>query len=161
MADPKPAVAADVPPRTRRSLYPEPYNTRMAGRDKQVLGDLFGLKNFGINRTTLHPGGISALRHWHTKQDEFVYILSGTATLVMDGGETLLHAGMCMGFRAGDANAHQLANRGTGDVVYLEIGDRSTGDGVTYPDDDIQAVMGANGQWAFTHKDGSPFKEGP
>lgn len=156
-ADPKPVVAADVPPRTRRSLYPEPYYSRMAGRDKQVLGDLFGLKNFGVNRATIKPGGISALRHWHTRQDEFVYILAGTATLVMDGGETLLRAGMCVGFRAGEANGHMLANRGTEDVVYLEVGDRTAGDSATYPDDDIQAVMGAGGQWQFLRKDGSGF----
>ena len=74
--------------RVKRSTYPEPYYSRMAGRDKQVLGDLFGLKNFGVNRTTIRPGGTSALRHWHTRQDEFVYILSGTATLVMDGGKS-------------------------------------------------------------------------
>lgn len=157
MPDPRPVVAAEVPPRTKRSLYPEPYYARMAGRDKQVLGDLFGLKNFGVNRTTIRPGGTSALRHWHTRQDEFVYILSGTATLVMDGGETPLRAGMCVGFRGGDPNGHLLANRGAEDVVYLEIGDRTTGDAVTYPDDDLQAVMGADGQWKFLHKDGSPF----
>jgi uncharacterized cupin superfamily protein len=129
----------------------------MAGRDKQTLGDLFGLQNFGVNRTTLRPGGISALRHWHTRQDEFVYVLSGTAMLVMDGGETPLHAGMCVGFKAGEANGHLLANRGTEDVVYLEIGDRTAGDAVTYPDDDIQAVLTPAGQWQFLRKDGSEF----
>jgi len=154
---PTPLVAADVPPRVKRSLYPEPYYSRMAGRDKQVLGDLFGLKNFGVNRTTIRPGGVSALRHWHTRQDEFVYVLAGTATLVMEGTETPIHAGMCMGFKAGDPNGHQLANRGTIDVVYLEIGDRSLGDGVTYPDDDIQAAMNADGTWKFLRKDGNSF----
>lgn len=157
-ADPKPVVAAEVPVRAKRSTYPEPYYSRMAGRDKQVLGDLFGLKNFGVNRATIRPGGISALRHWHAKQDEFIYILAGTATLVMDGGETPLRAGMCVGFRGGAANGHMLANRGAEDVVYLEIGDRSPGDGVTYPDDDIQARMGADGQWTFLRKDGSEFQ---
>jgi len=154
--DPKPAIAAEVPPRVKRSLYPEPYYSRMAGRDKQTLGDLFGLKNFGVNRATIRPGGTSALRHWHTRQDEFVYILSGTATLVMDGGETPLRAGMCVGFRAGEANGHMLANRGAEDVVYLEVGDRTAGDVVTYPDDDIQAVM-VDGQRKFLRKDGSAF----
>ena len=157
MAEAKPVVAAEVPPRAKRSGYPEPYYSRMGGRDKQVLGDLFGLKNFGVNRTTIRPGGASALRHWHTRQDEFVYVLAGTATLVMDGGEMPLHAGMCVGFRAGERNGHMLVNRGTVDVVYLEIGDRTPGDAVTYPDDDIQAAQGPDGQWQFTRKDGSAF----
>jgi len=154
---PKPIAAADVPPRARRSLYPEPYFSRMAGREKQALGDFFGLKNFGVNRTVIKPGGSSALRHWHTKQDEFVYIVSGTATLVMNNGETTLGAGMCMGFPAGHADGHMLVNRGDVDMVYLEIGDRTPGDAATYPDDDIQAVMNADGQWTFLHKDGRPF----
>ena len=153
----KPVVAADAPPRAKRSLYPEPYYSRMAGREKQTLGDLFGLTNFGVNRTTIRPGGTSALRHWHTKQDEFVYIVSGTATLVTDEGETSMPAGTCMGFKAGTANGHMLANRGDVDMVYLEIGDRTPGDAVTYPDDDIQAAMNADGQWVYSHKDGRPF----
>ena len=157
MNRPKPVVAADAPPRAKRSLYPEPYASRMAAREKQTLGDLFGLTNFGVNRTTIRPGGTSALRHWHTKQDEFVYIVSGTATLVMDEGETPMPAGTCMGFKAGTPNGHLLANRGTTEVVYLEIGDRTAGDAVTYPDDDIQAVLGAGGKWTFLHKDGRPF----
>lgn len=156
-ASPRPVVAAEVPPRATRSTYPEPYYSRMTGREKQTLGDLFGLKNFGVNRATIKPGGVSALRHWHTMQDEFVYILSGTATLVTEGSVTTLQAGMCVGFRAGDPNGHQLANRGKTDVVYLEIGDRSGGDFVTYPDDDIQCLPKADGTHQYLRKNGTPF----
>ena len=94
-------LAAEAPPRLFRTNYPEPFASRMAGRDKRPLGDLFGLTNFGVNITRLAPGGSSALRHAHTKQDEFVYILEGRATLVTDAGRTPLEPGMCAGFKAG------------------------------------------------------------
>jgi uncharacterized cupin superfamily protein len=154
---PRAVAASDVPPRAKRTDYPEPFASRVAGRDKQVLGDLFGLENFGVNRTTLKPGAISALRHWHTRQDEFIYVLSGTPTLVVEGTEMLLTPGMCVGFKAGQPDGHHLVNRSSTDVVYLEVGDRSPGDGVTYPDDDIQGVAGPDGQYEFRHKDGSSF----
>lgn len=149
--------AAEAPPKAKQSNYPEPFATRVAGRFKRPLGDLFGLKNFGVNLTRLAPGAVSAVRHAHATQDEFIYILEGAAVLVTDVGETPLAPGMCAGFRAGSGDAHQLANRGTADVVYLEIGDRSAGDRVVYPDDDLQAQLNAAGQWVFTHKDGSPY----
>lgn len=150
-------VAADAAPRTKRSNYPEPFFSRMAGREKRPLGDPFGLVNFGVNLTRLAPGAVSALRHAHSKQDEFVYILSGTATLRTDAGETTLSPGMCAGFRAGTGDAHHLVNRTDRDVVYLEVGDRTAGDGATYPDDDIQAVLNDDRTWRFTHKDGTPY----
>ena len=149
--------AADVPPKARQTNYPEPFATRVAGRRKCSLGDLFGLKNFGVNLTRLAPGAISALRHAHTAQDEFIYILQGTPVLITDAGETPLEPGLCAGFRAGAGDAHHLVNRSAEDVVYLEIGDRSAGDRATYPDDDLQAVMTGVGQWVFTHKDGSRY----
>lgn len=149
-------IAKSAPPRLRASAYPEPFAARVAGRTKQPLGNLFGLVNFGINRTTLAPGAISALRHRHTRQDEFVYIIEGTPTLVTDEGEMQLAPGMCAGFPAG-GTAHMLENRSNGDVVYLEVGDRTPGDSATYPDDDLVAAMDDNGQWRFTHKDGSPY----
>lgn len=152
-----PLVATEVPPRAKRSNYPEPFASRVAGRHKQALGDAFGLTNFGVNRTTLKPGAMSALRHWHTRQDEFIYVLSGRPTLVMNSGETMLEPGMCMGFKAGDDDGHHLVNRTSVDVVYLEVGDRIAGDSGVYPDDDLQAVMGADGKWLFQHKDGSPY----
>jgi uncharacterized cupin superfamily protein len=148
-------VAAEAPPRPFRTNYPEPFASRMAGRDKRPLGDLFGLTNFGVNLTRLNPGGSSALRHAHTKQDEFVYILEGRPTLVTDAGRTALEPGMCAGFKAA-GDAHCLVNETDRDVVYLEIGDRTPGDTVDYPDDDI-AVVTIDGQRRAAHKDGTPY----
>lgn len=149
-------LAIEVAAPARRSNYPEPFASRMAGRIKRRLGDVFGLRNFGVNLTRLAPGGISALRHSHSKQDEFVYVLEGTPTLVTDEGESELGPGWCAGFRAGGAS-HQLVNRTASDVVYLEVGDRTAGDQGTYPVDDLKAVLGPDGKWAFTRKDGTPY----
>ena len=149
--------ASEAPPRAKSSNYPEPFFSRMARREKRPLGDLFGLTNFGVNLTRLAPGGESALRHAHSRQDEFVYILEGNPTLITDAGETSLEPGMCAGFKAGTGDAHHLVNRTRSDVVYIEVGDRATGDEGRYPDDDIQAVLGADGKWRFTRKDGSPY----
>jgi uncharacterized cupin superfamily protein len=149
-------IAADAPPRAFRTNYPEPFASRMAGRDKRPLGDLFGLANVGVNLTRLAPGGSSALRHAHTKQDEFVYILEGRPTLVTNAGRTALKAGMCAGFKAGTGDAHHLVNETEDDVVYLEIGDRTAGDAVGYPDDDL-AVVTIDGRRQMAHKDGTPY----
>ena len=151
------AVAAmDVPVRTRPSVYPEPFATQMAGRLKRVLGDLFGLQNFGVNLVTLQPGAVSSLRHYHTLQDEFIYVLSGHPTLHTDEGLTQLEPGMCAGFRAGAGNGHRLLNATNEDAVYLEVGDRSRGDEGAYPDDDIKALR-VDGSWVFVHRDGTPY----
>lgn len=150
-------VALDAAPRARASNYPQPFAARVAGRDKRPLGDVFGLSNFGVNLTRLRPGSSSALRHAHAKQDEFVYILSGNPLLIDDRGESQLAPGMCAGFKAGTANAHHLVNRTENDVVYLEIGDRTPGDSVTYPDDDLMAGLGPEGAWQFMHKDGTKY----
>lgn len=150
-------AATSAPPRTKPSNYPEPFFSRMAKRVKRPLGDLFGLTNFGVNLTTLLPGGESALRHAHTRQDEFIYILEGTPTLVTDAGETLLQPGMCAGFKAATGDGHHLVNRSDRDVLYLELGDRTAGDGASYPDDDIQAALDGTGQWVFTHKNGRAY----
>ena len=148
--------AASAPPRTKPSNYPEPFFSRMGKREKRPLGDLFGVKNFGVNLTRLTPGGESALLHRHSKQDEFVYILAGNPTLVTDRGEVALAPGMCAGFTAGGI-AHQLVNRTERDVVYLEIGDRTPGDEGTYPADDLKAALGPDGRWQFAHRDGRPY----
>jgi uncharacterized cupin superfamily protein len=148
--------AEDAPARAKRSNYPEPFFSRMAGRDKRPLGDVFGLKTFGVNLTRLSPGGESALLHRHTKQDEFIFILEGAPTLVTDRGEVLLAPGMCAGFPA-QGVAHQLVNRSDADVVYLEMGDRGSGDGADYPRDDIKAAADDAGGWSFVHKDGRPY----
>lgn len=149
-------IAADAAPRTKPSNYPEPFASRMAGRIKRPLGDLFGLRNFGVNLTTLAPGTMSALHHRHSRQDEFIYVLEGEPTLITDAGETLLKPGMCAGFPAGGM-AHHLENRTTRNVVILEMGDRTANDEVSYPDNDIQAVVDTDGQWRFHHKDGAPY----
>lgn len=148
--------AADAAPRTKPSTYPEPFFSRMLKREKRPLGDLFGLKNFGVNLTRLHPGGESALLHRHSKQDEFVYVVEGEPTLVTDTEEVQLSPGMCAGFPA-EGIAHQLVNRTDRDVVYLEIGDRTPGDEGFYPRDDLKAAQDAGGGWVFTHKDGRPY----
>ena len=148
--------AAKVPPRTKATSYPEPFATRMKGREKRVLGDLFGLKNFGVNLTTLQPGGESSILHRHTKQDEFIYVLEGTPTLVTDKGEFTLGPGMCAGFPA-NGIAHQLVNRTEAPVTYLEIGDRTPGDQGQYPCDDLVASQDADGRWAYRHKDGRSY----
>ena len=128
----------------------------MLKREKRPLGDLFGLRNFGVNLTRIAPGGESALLHRHSRQDELIYVLEGEPTLVTDRGEMVLKPGMCAGFAASGAG-HQLVNRTDRDAVYLEIGDRSVGDDVSYPTDDIQAVLGPDGNWKFAHKDGTPY----
>jgi len=150
-------TAADVAPRKTKSTYPEKFASRLGDRVKRPLGDPFGLTIFGVNLTTLPPGAMSALRHAHTRQDEFVYILEGAPTLITDGGETQLKPGMCAGFKCGTGDAHHLVNRGSSDVVYLEIGDRTLGDGADYPDDDIVAIKTADGTRKFTRKDGTPY----
>lgn len=159
MAEANPPIAIralDAPPRTRKSVYPEPFASLMEGRVKQPLGDLFGLANFGVNLVRLAPGGASALRHAHTKQDEFIYVVSGHPTLQTDEGRTPLAPGMCAGFKAGTGNGHRLVNESGEEAVYLEVGDRTPGDAVTYPDDDLKGDF-IDGQWHFTHKDGTPY----
>ena len=148
--------AREAAARAKASNYPEPFASRVRGRVKRPLGDLFGLTNFGVNLTELAPGAESALLHRHSRQDEFVYILEGTPTLVTDQGEELLHPGMCAGFPAGGV-AHHLVNRSDKPVRYLEIGDRTKGDEGSYPMDDLAAVMGPDGKWAFTRKDGTAY----
>lgn len=149
-------IADEVAVRSKPSVYPEPFAARMAGREKRVLGDLFGLSNFGVNLTRLAPNAVSALRHAHTKQDEFIYVLQGHPTLQTDEGRTRLSPGMCAGFKAGTGNGHCLLNETHEEVVYLEIGDRTPGDTATYPDDDLKASL-VDGRWQFAHKDDTPY----
>ena len=148
--------ATEAPPRKVLSFYPEPFASRMKGRDRRTLGELFGLKNFGVNITRLAPKAMSALRHSHLKQDEFVYILEGRPTLVTNEGKTQLEPGMCAGFRRGTGNAHHLVNESDADVLYLEIGDRTPGEEVIYPDDDLKLV-GKDGSRTYVHQDGTPY----
>ena len=144
-------------PETSSTGYPEPYKSRVAGRHRRRLGDHAGLKNFGVNLTRLDPGAESSMRHWHAKQDEFVYVVEGEITLVTDAGRQKLGPGMAAGCPAGKADAHQLVNETDRPVDYLEIGDRTPDDSASYPDVDL-AVRMVEGKWVFTRKDGSPFK---
>jgi uncharacterized cupin superfamily protein len=150
-------TATEVPPRSKPSVYPEPFASRMVGREKRQLGDLFGLTNFGVNLTRLAPSAVSALRHAHTWQDEFIYILKGHPTLHTDEGRTQLCPGMCAGFKAGTGNGHRLVNETAEEVAYLEVGDRTPGDEGSYPDDDLKALL-VEGKWKFVHKDGTPYE---
>jgi uncharacterized cupin superfamily protein len=149
-------TASKAPTRDRLTSYPAPFAVRMAGREKRPLGDCFGLTNFGVNLTRLAPHAESALRHAHSRQDEFVYILQGRPTLHTDEGRTQLTPGMCAGFRAGVGNAHRLINDTGEDVVFLEVGDRTPADTCSYPDDDLKATL-VDGNWTFTHADGTPY----
>jgi uncharacterized cupin superfamily protein len=143
-------------PETSGSSYPEVFKSIVAGRYKKRLGNIVGLKNFGVNLVRLEPGSASSVRHWHTKQDEFVYVIEGEITLVTNAGEQVLTPGNAAGFPAGEANGHHLINRSDRDAIYLEIGDRTPDDTVTYPDDDLCAEMGSQG-WQFTHKNGENY----
>ena len=153
----KPIRGTEVESRKGQTLYPEPFAQVVAGRTKRKLGDLFGLTNFGVNLTHLEPGAASALFHWHELQDEFVFVLEGTATVVFGDEAFELSAGDCMGFKAGTGIAHQVVNRSDAPVSYLEIGDRSPGESGGYPNDDLAAKLGPDGSWVFAHKDGTPY----
>ena len=146
---------ADVPEK-RGSIYPEPFRSRMGDRMKRRLGDACGLTRFGVNLVTLGPGGQSALRHWHTLEDEFVYVLTGELVLVTNGGEQTLRPGMCAGYPGGKKDGHHFLNRSTAPATYLEIGDRTEGDNAFYPDDDLMWVEDENGTFA-AHKDGRRY----
>ncbi|HEY3847980.1 MAG TPA: cupin domain-containing protein [Acetobacteraceae bacterium] len=157
MADATRPVAihtTDAPSRARATSYPADLATRVAGRDKRPLGDMFGLTVFGVNLTRLAPGAWSALHHGHSKQDEFIYVVEGAPTLVTDAGETQLAPGMCAGFAA-SGSPHHLENRSSADVLILEMGDRCAEDTVLYPNDDLTVAMGPDGKWRYTRKDGT------
>ncbi len=153
----KPIRADSVTAKKGATVYPEPFAGLVEGRAKAKLGDVFSLSNFGVNLTILDPGAASALKHAHTLQDEFVYVLEGTLTLVHGDEEFLLSPGDCMGFKAGSGVAHQIVNRSDRPGKYLEIGDRRPNDTVTYPDDDLVAEGNAGGGWSFSRKDGTPY----
>jgi uncharacterized cupin superfamily protein len=151
-----PALEPASAPERRGSGYPEPFRSRMGDRVKRRLGDACGLTRFGVNLVTLPPGGQSALRHWHTAEDEFVYVMEGEVTLVTDGGEQLLRAGDCAGYPAGKADAHHFINRSDASARYLEIGNRDPEDRAHYPDDDL-AMVGEGQDIRYAHKDGSAY----
>ena len=141
------------------SSYPAPFASQVGGRRKRALGDALGLRNFGVNLVELPPGALSALRHWHSRQDEFVYVLEGEITLVTDDGEQLLTAGMVAGFPAGAEDGHHLVNRSDATALYLEAGDRTPCDDVVYSDVDLTLPFDpdAKPHDVFRHKDGTPY----
>jgi uncharacterized cupin superfamily protein len=136
----------------RGSGYPEPFRSLMGDRSKRRLGEACGLTKMGVNLVTLGPGGQSALRHWHTLEDEFIHVLSGEVVLVTNGGEQTLTAGMCAGFAAGARDGHHFINRSDAPAQYLEIGNRIDGDTAFYPDDDLVWVE-IDGETHTAHRD--------
>ena len=151
-----PALDPATVPERRGSNYPEPYRSRMGERSKRRLGEACGLSRFGVNLVTLQPGGQSALRHWHTLEDEFVYVLEGEVVLVTDAGEQVLVAGLCAGYPAGRRDGHHFQNRSGAAARYLEVGNRAPGDFTAYPDDDLTWVPTEDGEYA-AHKDGRRY----
>ncbi len=147
----------DVSPRTN-SGYPEPFRSRVLPREKRGLGDELGLTKIGVNMTTLPPGKESSMRHWHTREDEMIFVLEGELVLLTDAGEQVLAAGMCAGFAAGSKDGHQLINRGSRPARYLEISNRDPEDTAEYPDVDLKYSKDASGKAAFSRKDGTLYK---
>ncbi len=162
MSEPKILRATDVNARTGSS-YPEPFASRMGNADWRALGDAFGLTQYGVNLETLQPGAQSALRHWHTLADEFVYLLEGELVLRTNEGEITMTVGTCAGFKAGEPNGHHLVNRSERPARFLVVGTRAPGDVGFYPDDDLLWCRNADGRYP-AHKDGRPYwlpGEGP
>jgi len=151
-----PAIDPAMVPVVTGSDYPEPFRVNVAGRERRRLGDALGSTNFGVNLARLPPGDASSQRHWHSKQDEFVFVVAGEVVLITDGGEQVLTAGMVAGFPAGARDGHRLINRTERDAIVLEVGDRPAGDECDYPDIDM-LVRWIDGEEKYVHKDGTPY----
>lgn len=136
--------------------YPEPFRARCLPREKRALGDAAGLTTIGINHTTLSPGAASSMRHWHTREDEFVFVLAGELALVTNKGEVTIRAGQCAGFPAGRSDGHQFVNRGSVPAVYLEMSNRDETDVAHYPDVDLR-LDSPEAPGRYAHKDGRPY----
>ena len=149
-----PRIEVTTVPARQGSGYPKPFDIPCSARTRRRLGEAGGLRDFGVNVTTLPPCGWSSQRHWHSDEDEFVYLLEGEVTLVEDGGETLMRAGDCAAFPKGTGNGHHLINRSSAIAVYLEVGSRNPNDLTTCSDIDM---MSSNADGRFVHKDGTPF----
>ena len=152
-----PALDPSTVEERRSSGYPEPFKSRMGDRVKRRLGAACGLKNLGVNLVTLGPGGQSALRHWHTLEDEFVYVLEGEVVLVTNEGQQTLSAGMCAGYTAGSKNGHHFINRSQKPARYLEMGTNVPGDTAFYPDDDLGLMETQDREMVYVHKDGRRY----
>ena len=140
-------------PKAEGTLYPPPFDKPCRARRRIKLGDAAGLTQFGVNLLTLPPGAWSSQRHWHTKGDELIYVVSGEVVLVTDEGEDTLRAGDSAGFKAGDRSGHHFQNRSASDAVIMEIGTRVEGDEAFYPDIDLRTVAGQG----YAHRDGTPY----
>jgi len=136
--------------------YPKPHDLPCLLRERKKLGDLANLTQFGVNLLRLPPGVWSSQRHWHTAEDEFVYVVQGEVTLVTDGSEEVLRAGDCAGFKANDPNGHHLQNRSQQDAIVLEVGGRDPKDGAFYSDIDMRVDPGSD---RYVHRDGSAFAD--
>jgi uncharacterized cupin superfamily protein len=160
MSDHRPLRAPALDPRSvpgyTGTTYPPAFRSVVSGRHRRALGDALGLETFGVNLVRLDPGAASSLRHWHTRQDEFIYVLEGELVLVSNGGEQRLAPGMCGGFPAGSPDGHQLVNRTASPAVYLEVGDRLPGDRCHYSDVDLLCLSTAAGE-KFVRRDGTPY----
>lgn len=156
--NPPPISALAVVAQSRKTIYPMPFATQVEGRIKRRLGDHFGLKNFGVNLTQLLPGAVSALMHSHSRQDEFVFVLEGECIARLGEAEYRLGPGDCFGFAAGTGLAHQLVNRSQETVSYLEMGDRTPGEVVEYPHDDLAFGKAPDGTVILVRKDGSRYE---
>lgn len=159
MPNPPVVDPANVTPRNS-SGYPEPYRSRVLPREKRALGDAFGLTKIGVNLTTLPPGKESSMRHWHFREDEFVFVVEGEVVLRTGEGEFTIRAGECAGFPAGDKNGHHLINRSNAPARYLEISNRDPEDGAEYSDPDVDLAYHNDkvNKGYFTRRDGSPIK---
>ena len=149
-----PKIDVSAVPVRKGCPYPAPFDAPCATRTRQRLGDAGGLKDFGVNLMTLAPGGWSSQRHWHSHEDELVYVLEGELTLIEDGGETVLRAGDCATFAKNSRNGHHMINRSAVMAVYLEVGSRQMDDVTTCSDIDMKS---SNRDGRFVHKDGTPY----
>lgn len=151
-----PKVDISAVPERKGVGYPAPFDALSAGRIRQRLGNAGGLTDFGVNLMRLPPGNWSSQRHWHSHEDELVYVLEGELVLIEDGGETVLKAGDCAAFPKGTGDGHHLINRSEAVAIYLEVGSRWPEDLTTCSDVDMQSL---NTDGRFTHKDGTPYPE--
>lgn len=151
-----PKIDIAAVPERKGAGYPSPFDAPCRDRIRQRLGNAAGLNDFGVNLMRLPPGNWSSQRHWHSHEDEFVYVLEGEVVLVEDGGETVLRAGDCAGFPKNSGNGHHLVNRASAAAVYLEMGSRHPDDMTTCSDIDMKS---ANSDGRFVHKDGTPYPE--
>jgi uncharacterized cupin superfamily protein len=156
-----PKITIDKAPRSKGSRYPKPHDKPCMERESIRLGDAGGLTQFGVNITILKPGVWSSQRHWHDKEDELVYVLSGELVLIEDEGETVLRAGDCAAWKAGVRNGHHLVNRSNKDASFLVVGTRDADDWGEYPDIDLrfntERYAAEHAGAIFSHKDGTPY----